>query len=309
MGMVNPFLPGTWCRSVSIDALAVAASSGENAVLLIDRQLLVGQQYYEEGQLDQAIAALQDGLEAAKAAGVDQLATDIVAELHSSLGDAYMAAGRFGSAAAQYKSALRLEPARVDCWRNLGNAQTRSGNAGDAIACYLEALKLDPAHWDSRTQLAHALLAAKQHIRAKALLMKLVEERPQDGLLRHHLGKACFELQDLGAALQHFEEALAINPRDADSRYWIAGLWQRVGNVDAARAEYRRAAQIQPLISRKAAKSPADFRLLAIFAPFAGNTPTEYLFEDADFDTTHLPYSTAANRMMLRSATSNWSSI
>ena len=291
---------------MSIDALAVTASSAENAVLLIDQQLLVGQQYYDEGRIDQAIAALQSGLEAAKATGVDRIATDIIAEMHSRLGDAYMAGRRFASAAAHYKSALRLEPALVDCWCNLGNAQTRTGHAEDAIACYQEALKLDPAHWTSRSNLALALVATKQYIRAKALLTKLVDERPQDGLLRHQLGRTCFELKDDAAALQHLEEALAIDPRDADSLYWIAGIRQSMGHFDAARAEYERAAQIQPLISRKAVKSPArafsnevgtgsceenaskqksSFRLLALFAPFAGNTPTEYLFRDAAYDT------------------------
>ncbi|MGH6677936.1 MAG: ATP-grasp domain-containing protein, partial [Bradyrhizobium sp.] len=33
------------------------------------------------------------------------------------------------------------------------------------------------------------------------------------------------------------------------------------------------------------AKSPADFRVLALFAPFAGNTPVEYLFKDAPYET------------------------
>jgi tetratricopeptide (TPR) repeat protein len=270
---------------VSIDALAVTGSSAENAVLLIDQQLLVGQQYYDEGRIDQAIAALQNGLEAAKATGVDRISTDIIAEMHSRLGDAYMAGRRFASAAAHYKSVLRLEPALVDCWCNLGNAQTRTGHAEDAIACYQEALKLDPAHWTSRSNLALALVATKQYVRAKALLTKLVDERPQDGFLRHQLGRTCFELKDDAAARQHFEEALAINPRDADSLYWIAGIRQRMGHFDAARAEYERAAQIQPLISHKVAKSPASFRLLALFAPFAGNTPTEYLFRDAAYDT------------------------
>jgi tetratricopeptide (TPR) repeat protein len=252
------------------------------------RQLMVGQQYYDGGEIDQAIATFQSGLEAATAAGVDQIATDVLAELHSKLGNAYMAGRRFGSAAAQYKSALRLEPTLVDCWCNLGNAQLQAWNAKNAITPYLEALKLNPAHWTSRTNLAQALIATKQYIMAKALLMELVEERPQDGLLRHRLGKTCFELKDIGEALEHFEEALAINPRDADSLYWIAGIWQRMGDIDAARAEYQRAAQIQPLISRGAVKSPADFRVLALFAPFAGNTPAEYLFKDAVYDTDSL---------------------
>jgi glutathione synthase/RimK-type ligase-like ATP-grasp enzyme len=38
------------------------------------------------------------------------------------------------------------------------------------------------------------------------------------------------------------------------------------------------------LIRRPAAKQPAEFRVLALYAPFGGNTPTEYLFQDAFFD-------------------------
>ena len=247
-------------------------SSAENAVLLIDQQLLVGQHYYDEGQIDQAIAALQSGLEAAKATGVDRIATDIMAEMHSRLGDAYMAGRRFASATAHYQSALQL----------------------------------DPAHEASRINLAQALAATREYIEAKALLTELVAERPHDGLLRHQLGRICFELKDNAAALQHFQAAIAINPRDADSLYWSAGIRHRMGDFAAARAEYEQAAQIQPLISRGATKAPgkafssevgtgsreenaskqkSNFRLLALFAPFAGNTPTEYLFRDAAYDT------------------------
>jgi hypothetical protein len=41
---------------------------------------------------------------------------------------------------------------------------------------------------------------------------------------------------------------------------------------------------LQPLIRRPAAQSPAAFRVLALFAPFAGNTPTEYLLTSPAYD-------------------------
>ena len=53
--------------------------------------------------------------------------------------------------------------------------------------------------------------------------------------------------------------------------------------TEAAQAAYARAAQIQPLIRRAATKSPPDFRVLALYAPFAGNTPADYLFNDATY--------------------------
>ncbi len=103
-------------------------------------------------------------------------------------------------------------------------------------------------------------MATKQPLVAKALLLELVDERPRDGRLRHELGKTCFALTETDQALRHFEEAIAINPADADSLYWMGGLNQSLGRVEAAQAAYLRAAQLQPLIRRPAAKSPCRFQ-------------------------------------------------
>ncbi len=119
---------------------------------------------------------------------------------------------------------------------------------------------------------------------ARAALQELREERPQASEIEHQLGKACFELNETEQAIRHFEQAIALNPNDADSRYWIGGIKQKMGDIDAARAAYAAAAQIRPLIRKQAIKIPPDFRLLALYAPFGGNTPTQYLFHDATYD-------------------------
>jgi tetratricopeptide (TPR) repeat protein len=117
------------------------------------------------------------------------------------------------------------------------------------------------------------------------LLTELLDERPQDAKLHHQLGKVYFELNEPTSAIECFRQAVVLDSNDADSIYWIGGIRQRLGDIDAAQAAYAQAARIQPLIRRPAAKSPADFRVLALFAPFAGNLPTEYLFRDAAYDT------------------------
>jgi tetratricopeptide (TPR) repeat protein len=266
---------------VTLPSFAASSNSAATPPSPAALQLLVGQDHYAGGRVMEAIAAFRRGIDLARA---DGSGTEMVSELHAKLGNACMVAGDLGLAAVSYKAALKLSPHLASCWCNLGTIHLKTGRAQDAIALYLEALKLNPAHWASRSNLAEALIATRQFLIAKALLLELAEERPLDGKIRHRLGRACFELNETQSALEHFHRAVAIDANDADSLYWIGGVSQKLGDLDAAQGAYTRAARIQPLIRRPAAKSPADFRLLALYAPFAGNTPADYLFKDAGYE-------------------------
>ena len=268
-------------------AAALAASLPESDTVSshLGRQLAIGREYYTAGRIDQAIEAFQSGLAAVESEAARLAAVDTVSELHSNLGNACMISGDLEAAAANYKAALRLAPHLVSCWCNLGNALVQSGKPQDAIAYYVQALTLNPGHWPSRTNLVQALMATRQYLLAKVLLMELVEERPQDAAIHNRLGKLHYELNELEPALQCFRQAVALNPQDSDSIYWTGSIRQKMGDLDAAEAAYAQAASINPLIRRPAAKYPADFRVLALFAPFAGNLPTDYLFSDAAYDT------------------------
>ena len=252
---------------------------------LAARQLRIGIEHYSAGRTEQAIAAFQLGLAAVGNEPPGSVSVATISELHAKLGNACMIGGDLESASANYKAALRLAPHLTDCWCNFGNVHLKIGKPQDAITLYLQALKLNAAHWPARTNLVHALMATQQYIVARALLLELIGERPQDGQIHHQLGKVCFELNDLDSAIASFQQAVALNPRDAESINWIGGIRQRMGDIEGARAAYAEAAQIQPLIKRPAAKFPADFRVLALYAPFGGNTPTEYIFKDAVHDT------------------------
>src|SRR5205814_8609950 len=92
-------------------------------------------------------------------------------------------------------------------------------------------------------------------------------------------------LKELAEAIRDFEAPFAADRAAAESLYWIGAVRQALGDDAAAQRAYAQAAQIQPLIRRPAAKSPADFRVLALYAPFAGNTPSQYLFKHACYDT------------------------
>jgi tetratricopeptide (TPR) repeat protein len=266
-------------------ALAPSLPDDGSIASSITRQLDIGLEYYTAGRIDEAIEAFQRGLAAAQSISSDRVSHETISELHSKLGNACMLRGDLESAAANYKAALRLAPHLTFCWCNLGNAQLKSGKPQEAIALYLQALTLDPGHWPTRTNLVQALMATQQHLLAKVLLMELIEERPQDARIHNQLGKLHFELNEPELALQCFRQAVVLNPRDSDSIYWTGSIRQEMGDIAAAEAAYAEAAKIHPLIRRPAAKPPADFRVLALFAPFAGNLPTDYLFGDAAYDT------------------------
>jgi tetratricopeptide (TPR) repeat protein/glutathione synthase/RimK-type ligase-like ATP-grasp enzyme len=262
---------------------ALAVQPAEIITSLAARHLQRGQDHYAAGRIDEAIAALQAGLGAVGGDSADSPA-EMMAGLHAGLGHAYMQRGHLTLASGNYEAALRLAPHLASSWCDLGDVHLRRGRAQDAIPLYLQALKLNPAHWASRTKLVEALMAARQFPAARALLQEMLGERPQLGRLQYQLGKVCFELSESELAIRHFEQAIALNPDDADSRYWIGAIRQKMGDIDAAQAAYAAAAQIRPLIRRQAIKRPPDFRLLALYAPFNGNTPIQYLFKDATYD-------------------------
>jgi tetratricopeptide (TPR) repeat protein len=271
--------------TVTTSTQTTPASADEIIHLAVVRHLLQGQEHHVRGRIEEAISAYKSGLDAAGDGAANHLVMTTRAELHAKLGNAYMVRCELALAGMNYTAALRIAPHMTACWCNLGNVQLQSGNPQDAIALYLQALKTNATHWPTRTNLVQALMATGQTVVAKALLSELVEERPQDAQVRHHLGKVSFALNEIEAALAHFGQAVVLNPRDADSLYWIGGIQQRLGDVSAAQAAYTAAAQIQPLIRKRAIKQPSDFRVLALYAPFAGNTPAEYLFKDACYDT------------------------
>jgi tetratricopeptide (TPR) repeat protein len=264
-------------------ATGSASPNAEAEGSVVQQYLRLGQQLFRDGKAAEAIAAFQQGLAEAEKAGAES--ADTMGDLYAKLGNVAAASGNFQMASVNYQAALKIAPHLTNCWSSFADLHLRHGQHQIAIQLYLEALKLNPRHWAARANMVHALMAAKQFLVAKAILIELKGERPQDSSIHHLLGKTLFELNEIVPAIASFRQAVAINPKDSESINWIGALNQSLGDNEAAQAAYAEAARIQPLIKRPAAHQPAEFRVLSLYAPFGGNTPTEYLFQDAFFDT------------------------
>jgi len=264
-------------------ALAGASTNTDAEGSIAQQQLRIGLKLYGEGKIADAIAAFRLGLSTAEnAAGSESAET--ISELHAKLGNAAASGGDFQLASVNYRAALKIAPHLTNCWCSFGDLYLRHGQHQRAIELYLQALRLNPSHWAARANMVQALMAGKQYLIAKGILVELKGERPHDAGIHHLLGKTLFELNEIEPAIASFQEAVALNPKDSESINWIGALKQSLGDQEGAQAAYAESARIQPLIRRPAAKQPAEFRVLALYAPFGGNTPTEYLFQDAFFD-------------------------
>lgn len=264
-------------------APAGTSASIETEGSSVQQSLREGMQLFRDGRTAESIAAFQRGLLEAEKAGTESVET--MSDLYAKLGNVAAASGNFQLASVNYQAALKIAPHLTNCWCSFADLHLRCGQHQTAIQLYLQTLKLNPRHWAARANMVHALMAARQYLIAKAILIELKGERPQDASIHHLLGKTLFELGEIEPAIASFQEAVALNPQDAESINWIGALRQSLGDDKAAQAAYAQAARIQPLITRPAARQPAEFRVLALYAPFGGNTPTEYLFQDAFFDT------------------------
>ena len=264
-------------------ALAGGSPISETGGSIVQQYLLEGQRLFRDGHATEAIAAFQRGLAEAEKAGTETAET--MSDLYAKLGNVAAASGNFQLASVNYQAALKIAPNLTNCWCSFADLHLRCGQHQRAIELYLQALKLNPRHWAARANMVQALMAAKQYLVARAILIELKGERPQDARLHNLLGKTLFELNEIELAIASFREAVALNPQDAESINWIGALKQSLGDNAAAQNAYAEAARIEPLIKRPAAQQPAEFRVLALYAPFGGNTPTEYLFQDAFFDT------------------------
>jgi len=155
----------------------------------------------------------------------------------NNLGAALEGEGRVAEAARRFEQALQLDPGYSSSRFNLANALAAEGKWKEAEAGYRQILSLDPSDSGARDQLIALLIrmanTAAQEGRltdAAAYFRELIAERPNDADLRNNFGVILAKLGDWNAAAAQFEAALAANPAHEAARR----------NLDAARRKLSR---------------------------------------------------------------------
>jgi tetratricopeptide (TPR) repeat protein len=167
------------------------------------------------------------------------------------LGDLLRRRERFAEAAEAYDVAMaRLREVRARDWPLLyarGIARERAGDWARAEPDFLKALELSPEQPLVLNYLGYTWADQGRNLdRAKAMLLRATELRPQDGNIADSLGWVLFRLGDLRGAVQWLEKAVELEPRNSVINDHLGDAYWASGRHREAQFQWRRALSQEP---------------------------------------------------------------
>jgi tetratricopeptide (TPR) repeat protein len=206
-------------------------------------------------------------------------------EAHSNLGRILCELGRFEEAAECCQRALDVDPGSAIANNNLGNAQSELGKLTEAEASYRRSLTLRPDYLEALINLGSVLRDLGRWAEAKSTYRLAVQIHPDSGVAYNALGRLLSRLtEDDEEAQCSLERAIALNAYDANTYVELGNILMRKQRTEAALGMFRRAQQLQPLITWRANGEKSDFSALFLDTPMGGSTPVNYLVGRARYD-------------------------
>ncbi|RMD65363.1 MAG: tetratricopeptide repeat protein [Alphaproteobacteria bacterium] len=112
---------------------------------------------------------------------------------------------------------------------------------------FLLALELEPEQPFVMNYLAYSWVEKKLHLdKAKSMLVRAVELRPDDGYIVDSLGWVYYRLGEYDKGVQYLERAVELRPQDPVINDHLGDAYWRVGRRHEARFQWRRALSLDP---------------------------------------------------------------
>ncbi len=171
--------------------------------------------------------------------------------VHHNLGNLCYAQGRFDEAIAEQREAVRLKANYPEAHLGLGRALSATGRLAAAEKACRKALWLRPGYLSASQSLGAVLNDLRRPKEAEAVLKQALAANPEDprqtAALQHNLGVALNLQQRYAQALALFDAAQAKAPDMPLVDYNRGHTLQRLGKLDDAAENYRRAVRRNPL--------------------------------------------------------------
>jgi tetratricopeptide (TPR) repeat protein len=182
-------------------------------------------QLYNEGQYDDAIDTLREGL---------ALYPDAI-ELHVGMGYARLAREEYAWARRAFEEARGLDPDHEDALAGLGEVLLKFGERAASLACFERVLSLgfDGDH-DLMLQIGRALFREGVLDQARRFFEGALGAHPDSADAAACVGYAAHRLADEGGSLHWLRRALELDPSLGEARIYLANLLYDRGEYEAA---------------------------------------------------------------------------
>ena len=167
------------------------------------------------------------------------------------LGDLLRNDDRYDESEKAYTRAIErigeLGPEHWTLFYARGITYERTKRWPEAEKDFLYALELEPEQPFVLNYLGYSWVDMGMHLdRAKGMLHRAVELRPDDGFIVDSLGWVHFRLGDYDAAVEQLERAVELEPGDPVINDHLGDAYWRVGRQREARYQWRRALTLEP---------------------------------------------------------------
>jgi len=264
-------------------AIEPLLASGHVQYALIELQQALSARPNDAGVFDLAAAVLSGAGQFDHALACSRRAVELQPyepSFHYTLGRIHKAAQQPHEAIAAYRHALRLQPDHLDAALSLGVALRACGSPGEAVAVYRDVLLRHPESIIGWINLANALADAGQTQEAHDIRLKADALAQSTAELALAQARSCEDAGDLEAALAacqqaaavapgwlpaqlavaktllqlrkadeavlSFQKVLQVDPSHLESLYFLGGLHEYRGDVEASTACYERLLQLAP---------------------------------------------------------------
>lgn len=194
------------------------------------------------GRTEEAASVLTD-----RAAGYEETIDKLV-----TLGDIYLGRKKYSEAIQAYNKALTklAEPVDKGYWGIFyarGIAFERSKEWEKAETDFNMALSLEPDQPEVLNYLAYSWLDRNQNFKeAEKMLARALKKKPDSPHIMDSYGWALFKLRLYKEALPHLETSVILMPHDPTVNDHLGDLYWKLGRLDEARYQWKRALTFNP---------------------------------------------------------------
>ena len=193
-------------------------------------------QYFLAGQLEQAIALLQQLCE--------EKPGDVALLAH--LGEVYVAAGRTGEGVAILEQVVTRDPQRFEAYVNLASGYLGQNDLPRAAAAIDRAIAINPALGRAHETRGLILWRRGDERAAVAALREAVRCDPRDVRALVWAGMVEMNLSQPREALASFARATRLDPTRVEAWVGVANASMTLGALDQAAAALQHATQLNP---------------------------------------------------------------